>query len=410
MAIMTNSVQRRGWISRIRLGAAIVVPVLVVLVGLEVVTIHSAQAQTFTDLHNFTGPSDGANPLAGLVRNVAGNLYGTTTWGGSYDYGTVFEMNTTGTETVLYSFTGGTDGGHPYAGLSRDGEGNFYGTALQGGGSSCKDPYGCGVVFKVNASGTETVLYSFTGSPDGYSPWGGLLRDKAGNLYGTTVSGGASGYGTVFKLSKTGKETVLYSFTDVVNPYYTSLLMDEMGNIYGVTGSGGNYSACATGCGTVYKLSTSGTLTVLYSFVGGTTDGCYPLGTPVMDKNHNLYGTTAQCGSSSGGTVWKVNQRGHETVLHNFGGGASDGANPYAGVIMDAKGNLYGDTEGGGTYTEGALYKLNKKGTLTLLHSFAGPDGSLARAGVIRDAAGNLYGTTFEGGSDGYGTVWKLTP
>jgi uncharacterized repeat protein (TIGR03803 family) len=395
--------QRRRWISKIPLGAATGALILAVTIVLGVAATQSAQAQTFTDLHNFTGPSDGANPLAGLVRDAAGNLYGTTTWGGSYDYGTVFDMNTKGTETVLYSFTGGAEGGHPYAGLARDAAGNLYGTTAQGGAS------GNGTAFRLSKTGKETVLHSFTGGIDGKYPWGGLLRDKGGNLYGTTVAGGASGYGTVFKLSKTGQETVLDSFTDVVNPYYTGLLMDELGNLFGVTESGGNYSACAVGCGTVYKLSKSGALTVLHEFLGGT-DGCNPVGTPVTDKNYNLYGTTAQCGSSGGGTVWKLGQKGHETVLHNFVGGSSDGFGPDAGVIMDAKGNLYGDTQEGGTYAEGAVYELNKKGTLTLLHSFAGSDGSLPRAGVIRDSAGDLYGTTSEGGSDGYGTVWKVTP
>jgi uncharacterized repeat protein (TIGR03803 family) len=162
----------------------------------------------------------------------------------------------------------------------------------------------------------------------------------------------------------------------------------------------------------VYRLSKAEQLTVLHSFAGGMnhTDGLYPYGTPAMDKNGNLYGTTEEGGSLELGIIWKVSKNGTETVLHNFAGGSSDGANPFAGVIVDAKGNLYGDTaEGGSGANLGTVYELNKKGTLTLLRGFTVPDGASPYGGLIRDAKGNLYGTALGGGSRGYGTVWKLT-
>jgi uncharacterized repeat protein (TIGR03803 family) len=400
---MTKSAQPWRWISRSSLRAVSSALTLVVSLGSGLAATQSARAQTFAVLYNFTGGTDGEYSHAGLVRDNAGNLYGTTTFGGSSGYGVVFKVDTSGTETVLHSFTGGSDGGNPYAGLIRDKAGALYGTAGVGGDLSCNGGAGCGVVFKVDTRGTETVLYSFTGgTSDGCGPMGVLLRDKAGNLYGTTQGCGAfSNHGTVFRLSKMGKETLLHSFsggmTDGGYPW-GGVIRDAKGSLYGDTSGGGTSSN-----GTVYKLSKSGTLTVLYSFAGGMTDGCYPLGTPAMDNNSNLYGTTSACGSGYG-TVWKVSKRGIETVLHNFAGGSSDGGDPWAGVTLDAKGKLYGDT-----YL-GTVYELNKKGILTVLHSFAGSDGEQPLGAVIRDAKGNLYGTAFQGGTGGGGTVWKLTP
>jgi uncharacterized repeat protein (TIGR03803 family) len=212
----------------------------------------------------------------------------------------------------------------------------------------------------------------------------------------------------VFKLSKSRKETVLHSFTggssDGAYPYFTGLFMDPKGNLYGVTYDGG-----ASSKGVVYKLRKSGAFTLLHSFAGGKTDGCYATGAPAMDTTGNLYGTTHACGSSNLGIVWKLSEKGAETVLHNFG--PSDAEYPFAGVIMDANGNLYGETSFGGPYGAGTVFELNQMGTLTLLHSFlSSSDGAVPEGGLIRDVQGNFYGTAFYGGSDGYGTVWKLTP
>jgi len=268
------------------------------------------------------------------------------------------------------------------------------------------------------------VLHAFTGgNRDGCNPSGRLLRDKSGNLYGTTTYCGARGYGTVFKIDPSGRETLLHSFgfSDGTYPAWTSVIMDDRGNFYGTAENGGG-SGCngGRGCGTVWRLNKNRSLTVLYSFAGGTTDGCYPLGIPIMDTKGNLYGTAEECGSHNVGIIWEVNQEGTETILHNFAGtgrGSNDGGFPTSGVIMDRDGNLYGTTPYGGTDNLGTVYRLNASGTLTLLHSFAGypTDGDYPMGGLNRDVNGNFYGTTSEGGSEqcnnlGCGTVWKLTP
>jgi uncharacterized repeat protein (TIGR03803 family) len=388
-----------------------------VVVGLEGAMGQSAEAQTLSVLHKFTGSPDGQWSFAGLVRDAAGNLYGTTEYGGSSNLGTVFKVDTAGTVTVLHSFAGGRmDGKYPIAGVVRDKAGNLYGTTVYGG-SSENGGWGWGTVFEIDTTGKETVLHKFAGGTrDGCNPYGGLLLYK-GNLYGTTNSCGASGYGTVFKLVKKA-ETQLYSFAggpgDGAGPYFTSLLMDANQTLYGVTFNGGG-PQCNNGCGTVFKLDKAGKETVLHSFTG-TPDGCYPNGTLVNDRQGNLYGISGTCGSFSQGIVWKLSSNGNETVLHSFAGGSSDGAYPVAGVILDAQGNLYGDTEEGGASSLGTVYRLNRKGQLSLLHTFTGSDGKFPIGSLIRDDKGDFYGTTYEGGTSGCdahvgcGTVWKLTP
>jgi uncharacterized repeat protein (TIGR03803 family) len=401
----------------------------------------SAQAQTYTEsvLYSFTGPPDGANPSAGLVRDAQGNLYGTTTNGGDpaceyygiYGCGTVFKVDPAGKKTVLYSFTGG-DGANPVAGLVRDAQGNLYGTTFGGGDFAC-GLGGCGTVFKLDTTGKETVLYSFGALfGAGYGPEGGLVRDAQGNLYGTTAWGGdfyGIGYGTVFKLDTTGKETVLANFS---SPYYgllpvAGLVRDAQGNLYGTTEYGGNGPwscnyAHFSGCGVVFKVDTTGG-EVLYSFTGTGGDGKYPHAGLVRDAQGNLYGTTTgggdlSCRAPYGcGTVFKMDTTGKETVLYSFTGGA-DGGDPYAGLVRDAQGNLYGTTYGGGAYGVGTVFKVATTGEETVLYSFTGTggDGAYPLAGLVRDAQGNLYGTTSAGGDPaciagtGCGTVFKLTP
>jgi uncharacterized repeat protein (TIGR03803 family) len=232
---------------------------LVALLAVWVLSVPRAQAQTLTVLHSFTGGNDGAYPFAGLIADKTGDLYGTASAGGfnhaPYGYGTVFKLDTTGEVTVLHSFTFRPDGAFPVAGLIRDKEGNLYGTTESGGAPGC-----FGTVFKVDATGKETVLHSFPGTPDGLLPLAGLIMDKEGNLYGTTYDGGDSGVGTVFKLGVTGKETVLYSFTGGADGGFplASLVRDKEGNLYATTFLGGDY-----GFGTVFKLDTTGKETVL---------------------------------------------------------------------------------------------------------------------------------------------------
>jgi uncharacterized repeat protein (TIGR03803 family) len=403
---MKNTLQHRGWVSRIRLLAASVALALPVMLVPTLVANPSAQAQTFTVLYSFTGGADGYAPFAGLIRDAAGNLYGTTIEGGGSNEGTVFKLDTTGAETVLHSFTGAPlDGKYPNAGLVRDAVGNLYGTTYLGGTSDK------GTVFKVDTTGTETVLHSFAGGPtDGARPLAALVWDPAGNLYGTTGYGGAFRSGTVFKVDTIGTETVLYSFTGRVggSTPYAALFRDAAGNFYGTTISGGASNNCSGGCGTVFKLDTTGKETVLHGFRGGTADGANPYSSLIRDAAGNFYGTTFGGGGSELGTVFKLDTTGKETVLHSFTG-MPDGLGPYAGLLRDAAGNLYGTTNFGGGSNMGTVFKLDTTGSEIVLHSFTGmPDGTFPYAGLLRDAAGNLYGTTSYGGASGFGTVFKL--
>jgi uncharacterized repeat protein (TIGR03803 family) len=373
----------------------------------------SAAAQNYIPavLHAFTGTGgDGASPEAGLVMDASGNLYGTTASGGADGYGAVFKLPTGGgVEVILHSFTGsGGDGANPEAGLVMDASGNLYGTTASGGAG------GYGTVFKVpSIGGVEVILHSFTGSGgDGASPHAGLVIDASGNLYGTTTSGGADGYGTVFTVpSGGGVEATLYSFTgsgsDGARPE-AGLILDGSGNLYGTTASGGAY-----GYGTIFKLPSGGGLeAILYDFTGSGGDGASPQASLVMDASGNLYGTTGGGGANGYGTVFKLSSGGGtEVALYSFS--SSDGAEPFAGLILDGSGNLYGTTALGGSYGSGTAFELvNNSGTYgeKILHNFIGTggDGNNPDAGLIADSSGNLYGTTFSGGSSTHGTVFEL--
>jgi uncharacterized repeat protein (TIGR03803 family) len=376
------------------------------------------QAQTFTTLYNFTGGSDGSAPEAGVIRDVADNLYGTAFYGGDQNCktpyrgcGVVYKLDTAGKETVLHTFAGyPSDGANPYTPLIRDKAGNIYGTTNLGG-SNCSFGYGCGTVFKIDSSGSEKVLHNFTSGSDGCYPLQGLVMDKGGNLYGTSSQCGSANGGAIFSVDSAGKLTVLHGFTgtssDGAIPQYGHLTMDKSGNLYGVTGGGGS-AACSGGCGVLYKLSKNRTFKLLHRFAGGTSDGCYPLGSVVQDSSGNFYGTTANCGSDISGTIWKVSKNGKETILHNFTG--SDGAAPFAGVARDSKGNLYGVTYTGGAYGEGVLYKLSASRRLTLLHTFSYLEGCFPYGEALRTTKGTLFGTTLGGGICNPGTVWSYAP
>jgi uncharacterized repeat protein (TIGR03803 family) len=342
------------------------------------------------------------------------------------------------TETVLYSFAGGADGYNPVAPVAFDASGNLYGTTSEGGAfTNCST--GCGVVFELTpGSGgwTKSLPYDFLGSRDGSNPFVGLVRDAAGNLYGTTGNGGVSGKGTVFELSPNvgggWTETVLHSFSggnDGANPY-GGLLIDASGNIYG-TANGGANQTCVGGCGLVFKLShTSGGWhgTALHVFTGGK-DGSHPSGGLVFDAAGNLYGSATQgskCEVPGCGLIFELTPTTsggwHETVLHAFSGG-SDGAYPGSALILDAAGNVYGTTPYGGDRTHcsggcGVVFELSQNAGVwkeTVLHTFLGTDGATSAGALTFDAAGNLYGTTIQGGNlnacgDGCGVVFKLSP
>jgi uncharacterized repeat protein (TIGR03803 family) len=411
-------------ISRICVRRATTVLAGLAVFWLEVVAIPSANGQSFSVLHSFTNLADGANPLGSLIMDQAGNLYGTTLSGGctAYGCGTVFQVDPAGNETILYNFgrvSSGYDPGDPYAALVMDQAGNLYGTTRDGG------QYGFGTVFELDTSSNFTVLHSFTLS-EGADPYAGLVMDQAGNLYGTASGGGACGLcGTVFELDTSGNLTVLHNFTgpDGISPY-GGLVMDQAGNLYGTTGSGGS-GACPVGpffapCGTVFKLDTSGNLAVLHNFTGG--DGAYPYAGLFMDNAGNLYGTTQAGGSGNCGgqfniggcgTVFMLDASGNFTVLFSFTGIPGDGAYPYAGLIMDNAGNLYGTTQAGGPGACtgrnaaligcGTVFELDTSGNETVLYNFTGgDDGAFPWAGLVMDQAGNLYGTASAGA---YGTT-----
>ncbi|MGB8886055.1 MAG: choice-of-anchor tandem repeat GloVer-containing protein [Candidatus Korobacteraceae bacterium] len=374
--------------------------------------------------------TDGAYPEAGLISDAAGNFYGTTSSGGIYDAGTVFELSPNGsggyTHKLLYSFGNGTDGSYPYAGLVLDGSGNLYGTTSYGG-----IHYYYGTVFELSPNGsggwTETLLHSFNyNGSDGAYPYAGLIRDGSGNLYGTTESGGIHGYGTVFEFTPNGSggwtETILHSFnynTGDGNYPQAGLILDGAGNLYGTTESGGIH-----GYGTVFELSPHGgswTETVLRSFNDNGADAYEPEAGLTLDGTGNLYGTTPYGGIHDEGAVFELTPNGSggwiETVLHSFNENGVDGSYPYAGLIFDAAGNLYGTTSSGGIHYYGAVFELSPHGgswTETVLHSFNynGVDGADPYAGLILDHSGNLYGTTSYGGSGtvDVGAVFEITP
>ena len=369
---------------------------------------HPCLAQTESVLFSFNW-SDGALPYAGLIVDKQGNMYGTTSSGGSGSgAGAVFELTPAGTETILYSFGNLNDGQYPMGTLVQDASGNLYGTTEWGGTS------GQGTVFKVTPSGTETVLYNFTGGADGGGPQSGLVLGRNGKLYGTTFYGGLiacnSGCGTVFEVTPNGRERVLYSFTggaDGAGPAGTSV-RDGGGNLYGTTFNGG-LIACSFGCGVVFEITKTGTEKTLYSFQGGL-DASKPASNLIVDKLGHLYGTTTLGGSSGWGTVFELTPAGTEKVLYSFTG-LADGSSPTSGLLRDENGNLYGTTRWGGAVGEGAVFKLTPDGTEVVLHSFnIDPDGSTPFAGLVSDHHGHLIGTTVNGGASGYGTVFKVTP
>lgn len=380
--------------------------------------VQTTRAQTFTVLHDFTNGKDGGIPFSTLVRDQAGNLYGTTSQGGdisncdpSQGCGTVFKISPAGKETVLYEFNNTHAGVSPRAGVVRDSAGNLYGTTELGGTSNM------GTVFKLEKGGKETVLYSFTGRTDGGNPLASVILGADGNLYGTTYIGGdlscqvgqMNGCGVVFKLAQTGKLTVLHRFhgTDGANPS-GALVRDESGNLYGTTYGG------AVGGGTVFEVNSAGKRTTLHIFRGN--DGADPIAGLLRDSSGNLYGTTYAGGSAGGGTVFKVSNTGKESVLYSFTLG-TDGGRPGGSLTRDADGNFYGTTSLGGDLSCnggdgcGTVFKLDKAGTETVLHEFKNEsDGGFPQTGLLRDASGDLYGTTPGNFQYTWGSVFKLTP
>jgi uncharacterized repeat protein (TIGR03803 family) len=380
----------------------------------------SAHAQTYTVLHSFAGETaDGAYPSGNLVQDSAGNIYGVTSIGGAGNAGTIFKIDTSGVETVLYSFTGGADGSAPLAGLFRDPEGNLYGTTETGGDAHCR----CGTVFKLDTTNTLTVLHQFTGQPDGALPdWSSILISVDGELYSTTTYGGKGcepfGCGVIFKISKTGVEKVVYRFNGTNGASPVSLIRDASGHLYGST------SQSTSGGGSIFQLDPSGSgFSTLHAFNGGA-DGSDPHGRLTRDVNGNIHGVTGYsastptCFGTGCGVLFRIDASGKETVVHTFLGG-SDGRQPVAG-LLDVSGALYGTAVNGGVcfYKCGLLYRVEKTGSFRELHKFAGgTDGELPMGELLLGSDGNIYGTTYMGGTGsctgftaGCGIIFKYTP
>ena len=409
---------------------------MMLIIVLALASTLQAQTQTLTVLHNFTNIPDGARPMGRLLLDPAGNLYGTTTIGGGIGYGSVFKVDPSGNESVFYSFAGLPDGSDPASGLIRDAAGNLYGTTLYGGTAAVcptQNLAGCGTVFKLDPDGKETVLYHFHPNNrlyDGTAPFGPLAIDSSGTLWGTTEWGGSGGCGIpnpphrplevgcgiLFKVDASGNETVVYSFNQTVGAWPVGgVVQDQAGNLYGTTFTGGltNCSSDWFGeCGTVFKVdTTTGQVSTLYMFKGGDggPDGDIPESSLILDPAGNLYGTTnaggtVQCDpihlpGISCGTIFQLTPAGKETVLYSFGGSEAAGF-PTNGLVRDAAGNFY-------ALVSGLVLKLDSMGKESVLYSFTGYD-VIAEGDLVQDAAGNLYGTTLYG-TNGEGTVFKLT-
>ena len=354
-------------------------------------------------VHNFAGGADGSYPSSGVAIDAAGNLYGATSNGGSNGFGVAYKLSPTGAETILHSFAGGSDGANPSGAVVLDAAGNVFGTTSEGG--SAEGAFDAGVVYKLDPSGNETILHSFAAGTDGANPIAGLTIDSQGNLYGTTVGGGSLFSGVVFKVTAAGKETVLYTFTGGADGSYAAApLTLANGNLYGTTESGGS------GHGVIFTLNSSLKQTVLYTFTGGS-DGGSPSSGVVFDKKGNLYGTTPEGGPGGFGVVYTLAPAGQETVLYGFSASASvQGQNSDGGVIFGVNGHLFGATLAGGPAGTGVIYEVSGVGEETVLYSFPGSPGGFSPEGMlVRDQSGNLYGTNFDGGI-GFGLIYKINP
>ncbi len=394
---------------------------------------------TFTDIYDFGGSGDGSSPFAGVIADKKGNVYGTTLLGGSNNDGAVWRIspNQHGagfTETLLYSFDGGTsDGAQPYGdvtiAVSEPGAPPKKLVGMTSAGGST----GLGTAFQILLNGkktTESILYSFAGGTDGASPHGGLLPDKSEDFYGLTSGGGSEGFGTAFKLTKSGSvytESVIYTFTggnDGGNPY-AGLIADTSGVLYGTTAVGGTSTNCTGGCGTIFELTPTKSgyaESVLYSFQGGLSgpDGANPFTNLTIDNKGNLYGTTLFGGSAGLGTVFKLSRSGAafslqrngnvsytESILHSFAG-SGDGSHPESCVVMDKKGNLYGTTHDGGASNLGIVFMVTQTETESVVHSFQGgaTDGANPVGGLVLAPSGSFGGTTTAGGKFDGGTLY----
>jgi uncharacterized repeat protein (TIGR03803 family) len=396
-------------------------PTLTLLIVTLLLTAARAQAFKVFYTFNFT---DGSSPNGDLLRDAAGDFYGTTQFGGKSNRGIVFKLDAQGQETTLYSFTGSSDGGIPIGRLIRDEAGALYGITSLGGDDTC----GCGTVFRLAKNGSLKVLHKFNGGKDGAQNQGqpelGLVMVN-GDLYGSASFGGVSGCdgnlgcGVIFKVTQTGKETILHRFTGQADGAFPQdLISDKAGNIYGATG--GSYMQ--GNAGTLFKMDATGKLTTLYTFPGGA-NGISPRWRLLRSASGVFHGvtqfggntTTCALGSLGCGVAFTVDAKGKEHVLHTFGKQVRAGEEP-SGGLLDPAGNFYGTTFYGGTKNStctsgcGVVYRVSNSGQYSVLHRFTGGnDGWLPTGGLTEDSVGNLYGATILGGS-GNGVIYKITP
>ena len=385
--------------------------------NIDSVVISCAPWHNFTEtvIYSFTGGDDGADPTTGLTEGSDGNLYGTTSAAGANGSGgTVFKITTAGVLTVLHSFINDTftDGSVP-SGVIQGTDGSLYGVTAYGGAT------GNGTVFKITPTGTETILHSFVnGLGDGANPLGNLIQATNGNFYGTASIGGAYGNGAIFEITAAGVESVLYSFNPSANAGYgpsSGVIQASDGNLYGTTPATGNNPN--KNFGTVFKVSLSGQETLLYAFQGlAVSDGQLPKAGLIQGVDGNFYGTTSEAGAGDSGTVVKLTPAGVETVLNNFNAGGStsvNGYSPIASLIQASDGNLYGVNSLGGAHNnDGTVFQVTPQGVTTLVYAFGANsgDGANPQANLIQASDGNFYGTTHAGGAYGYGTIFKITP
>ena len=373
-------------------------------------------------LYSFSGGSDGGNAATAIALDNGGNLYGTTVVGGAYACGTVFKLTPKASppwnESVLHSFTCYSDGKNPHGGVSFDPDGNLDGTTVAGGSGGYCTGDGCGVTYQLTPA-TENVLHAFTGANDGFGPGGAVVFDRKGNVYGTTPDGGSNYVGVVYEIQHSGAKwhyRVIHPFTggdDGSVGSLGALLIDKSGSLYGVAEEGG-----AHGAGTVFELSRKGKrwkFTTLYAFKG-TPDAGSPYGGLVADKSGKLYGTTYYGGANGLGAVYELVPGRHgkykERVLYSFAGG-SDGSSSTTTLAFGSSNDLYGTTSaGGGTCDCGTIFKVNAKtGQEAVLHSFGmGKDGAYPYYGLTPDGKGNFFGSTVAGGNFGQGAVFEFTP